>query len=598
MGAAVAAYIDDVKTHTSAALVDQIIALQLSAGPAYGAFLKMEKHRILLEICPSEQDALDLREHFHSKFHIPIDRILVHPDNVSAPESKATARMAYGDIILGIPASPFPEFIEGFVQEECSRISTEWRLASSRLKDEPHHLWYLLRNILASKFTYLFRGIAPEFSQPLADCLTTLQRETCEILSQSETISDLSFAMARIQEGAGLGFADDIPECAFAASKLACLRSIESINEGYLSVVKCVFSKPELLQEQAMPLPGRQLASALLAVDPTFLQDDWTGAEYKDLRKLQGRFLRPRKEKRTAAVEAQLLANNVLNTIYQSGKSKEAGAWLGAIPKTEALTMSASEFRTAFRNRLLIPHPQLCAHETCACGKVVDLLGVHMQKCKLDGNLTNSTHNRLVACVAEMARSCGQSVRVEVSGIFNNVDPSSQKRMDLVVYDPGKQNRLYDIVITNPVTQEVLESNKVNLQSTTIMQRIKERRYRELATEAGMLLHGAAVEVYGKWGDDFTDMFNHFVALGSAVSNCSREIIANYWRRRISICLQSGVANAINTRSNRLTARTLTAGTHISQGESSYPGVVEEQSEAFRDGSLIAWGDAEDDGGG
>jgi hypothetical protein len=168
--------------------------------------------------------------------------------------------------------------------------------------------------------------------------------------------------MARIQEGAGLGFADDIPECAFAASKLACLRSIESINEGYLKVVKRVCSKPKLLQEPGIPLPGRQLASALLAVDPTFLQDDWTGAEYKDLRKLQGRFLRPRKEKRTAAVEALLLANNVLNTIYQSGKSKEAGAWLGAIPKTEALTMSASEFRTAFRNR---PSATLCTRDLC-----------------------------------------------------------------------------------------------------------------------------------------------------------------------------------------------------------------------------------------
>ena len=168
-----------------------------------------------------------LQDHFHSKFHIPIDNILIHPDNIAAPESKALARVAYGDILLGIPASPFPEFIEAFVQEEVTRISTEWRLAASRLKDEPHHLWYLLRNILASKFTYLFRGIAPEFAQPLADCLTTLQRETCEILSQSETISELSFAMARIQEGAGLSFADDIPECAFAASRLACLRSIE-----------------------------------------------------------------------------------------------------------------------------------------------------------------------------------------------------------------------------------------------------------------------------------------------------------------------------------------------------------------------------------
>ena len=51
-------------------------------------------------------------------------------------------------------------------------------------------------------------------------------------------------------------------------------------------------------------------------------------AEYKDLRRLQGLFLRQRKESKTEAVETQLKTNNVYNTIYQSGKSKEAGAWL------------------------------------------------------------------------------------------------------------------------------------------------------------------------------------------------------------------------------------------------------------------------------
>ena len=56
---------------------------------------------------------------------------------------------------------------------------------------------------------------------------------------------------------------------------------------------------------------------------------------------------------------------------------------------------------------------------------------------------------------------------------------------------------------------------------------------------------------------------------------------------------------SINTRSNRLTARTLNPGHHISHGESFYPGVImEEQAEAFRDGSLIAWGNEEDDDGG
>ena len=56
------------------------------------------------------------------------------------------------------------------------------------------------------------------------------------------------------------------------------------------------------------------------------------------------------------------------------------------------------------------------------------------------------------------------------------------------------------------------------------------------------------------------------------------------------------MANAINTRTNGLAAQTPT-GPHATQGESFYPGLIEEQAEAFRDGSRIAWGDEEDDGG-
>ena len=89
------------------------------------------------------------------------------------------------------------------MQGEVVMVAAEWRLASARLKGEPYHLWYMLRHILGSKFTYLFRGIAPEFALPLADCLTTLQRETCEILAQCASISDLSFDLAFIQEGQG-----------------------------------------------------------------------------------------------------------------------------------------------------------------------------------------------------------------------------------------------------------------------------------------------------------------------------------------------------------------------------------------------------------
>ena len=517
--------------------------------------------------------------------------------NIADPVSKVEGRLRYGDVILGIPASPFPEFIIAFVQEEITRISTEWRLASDRLKDEPHFLWYLLKHILGSKFTYLFRGIAPEFSQPLADCLMELHRETCEILAQSETIPDLSFDLARIKEGAGLGFADDIPDCAFAASKIACLRRIETANPGYLANVENVIAhSEELLHEPDIPLPARQLAAALLAVEPSFSAETYLNQDYPELRKLQGKFLLPRKSARTAEVESRLRSNNMFNTIYQSGKSIEARAWLDAIPKSEAQTMLPSEFRTAFRNRLLIPHPQLLAHTTCSCGKEADPYGIHLQKCRLAGNLTNATHNNLVACLAEMIRHCGQSVRVEVSGIFNNVDPSSNQRMDLVVYDPGRSNALYDVVVTNPVSQEVLTSNCVNTSATRVQEQVKVRRYRDAAFRAGMTLHGLAIEVYGAWGNDFNNMFTHFISLGAVVTNIPKAILANYWRRRISVCLQRGVANAINTRTNKLTARTLDTGSS-SQGECFFPGLVEEQSEAYRDGSLIACGEEEDSWG-
>ena len=96
-------------------------------------------------------------------------------------------------------------------------------------------------------------------------------------------------------------------------------------------------------------------------------------------------------------------------------------------------------------------------------------------------------------------------------------------------------------------------------------------------------MRGLPIETYSKWGGDFTVMFNHFISLGASSTHLPQAVLANYWRRRISVCLQKGVANAINTQTNRLTAQTLTAGPHTGQGESFYPGVIEDQAEAFRD---------------
>ena len=57
--------------------------------------------------------------------------------------------------------------------------------------------------------------------------------------------------------------------------------------------------------------------------------------------------------------------------------------------------------------------------------------------------------------------------------------------MDLVVYDPGKPNALYDVVVTNPVSQEVLATHCVNTRATRVQEQVKQRRYKDAATAAG-----------------------------------------------------------------------------------------------------------------
>ena len=107
---------------------------------------------------------------------------------------------------------------------------------------------------------------------------------------------------------------------------------VEAANPGFSETVQSVVARgEELLQHPTILLSARQLAAALLAVDPAFSVDEYSSMEYGGmLRKLQGRFLLLRKEERMTAVEFQIRQNNVFNTIYLSGKSVEARTWLDA----------------------------------------------------------------------------------------------------------------------------------------------------------------------------------------------------------------------------------------------------------------------------
>ena len=72
-------------------------------------------------------------------------------------------------------------------------------------------------------------------------------------------------------------------------------------NPGYLANVQIIMTKGgELLHHPEVPLPARQFAAALLAVDSAFVAEDYFNKEYAEL---QAKFLSPRKELRTAAAK-------------------------------------------------------------------------------------------------------------------------------------------------------------------------------------------------------------------------------------------------------------------------------------------------------
>ena len=113
---------------------------------------------------------------------IPPERIHIHPDNLPIDQQEE-ARRHFGEVLIGIPVSPFPEYINAQLEIIIREIEDEvTKRLIPRLEDCPQLLHYFSKHILPHKFTHLLRGLPPEFSVQLTHCLTRLQRLILEQL--------------------------------------------------------------------------------------------------------------------------------------------------------------------------------------------------------------------------------------------------------------------------------------------------------------------------------------------------------------------------------------------------------------------------------
>ena len=171
-----AAYMDDVKVHSSFLSVMEIIKTQLRDGPKYGAKMKMAKQKIFLGRCPTLSIAQAQKAALIA-LSIPADRIHIHPDNLPL-DQQVDAKRHFGEMLIGIPVSPFPEYIDAQLDAIIQDFEEEVeKRLIPRLDSRPQLLHYIFSETYYTAQIYSF---APRFAAPVFGSFDRLPHSTPE----------------------------------------------------------------------------------------------------------------------------------------------------------------------------------------------------------------------------------------------------------------------------------------------------------------------------------------------------------------------------------------------------------------------------------
>jgi hypothetical protein len=296
--------------------------------------------------------------------------------------------------------------------------------------------------------------------------------------------------------------------------------------------------------------------------------------------KLQHILYRKVREGKKAQFLKSIESDNIALAIVGSGSTSFGSAWVEAVPKAAAFVMAPPEFRTAMRNRLLIPHPQIVPNSQCSCkgNPTLDVRGIHLQKCKRLHAETIKTHDILNEDIIQFHKSMGLLSYKIQEDHFRILDPSCGLRGDQIVHRAGQMPMLLDVTVSNVVTPDV--TNKIGKPLTGVKAKSREvekaKKYQEVCRAMGQSFLPVVFESQGLAGGQFLLHFDKLIARRAEEIGASSAPLKIYWSRRLSLTLQRSVAQAINIRMATLYTGP-TGPTAVD--ESVWPGVVVSQSQ-------------------
>ena len=180
-----------------------------------------------------------------------------------------------------------------------------------------------------------------------------------------------------------------------------------------------------------------------------------------------------------------------------SCSSKNAGAWLTALPSSEhGWTLSDEEFLVAARIRMgLPPHDRL--PRICSCGVSRDDMPSHCLFCiPPAGASVTYRHDLVKNVLAYWARIAGAAVEIEPRNLF----PGSNMRPDLLVH-LGCTRYLIDNVISHPLAPSHVARAQRSLGTAAYAETRKRRAYGQLCAGIGASFVPFSCESFGAIGE-------------------------------------------------------------------------------------------------
>lgn len=542
------AYLDDIDSITTVKGIHDGLDIILQATDI-GIALQLQKQTITLGIQRSTLEAEQIKNTFIDR-GIPSQQIHIHPAN-------GGEKSLYGSLTMGIPIGD-SEYIQMKIRDIIDSLIADFMVIQEYATTEPQTALLFLRLIMPGKLIYFLRGMTPETTKDIVDTYQTQQMNTLakilDVPRNQLPLMTQEVALISLNEGGlGLTSAEDIADAAYVASVTA---SLEELMICHPSI------RPMLLKDHNTENMPDCIKSYLKAIERLHLTDsnlsiqNILNIDPANRNNLQKTFSRSRKQHRLNKFRKNLSDSDqpedVCNlAMHHSCGGSMAAGYLYAIPKTKNLSMSAKLFRRSVLTRALVPDFEHTTDIPCKCKVkggthgIIDKFDYHYLKCNLNNGLTIITHSAVLQTIqTALSLTVGTTVTAEPSRYFSASDPTNQQRLDLAFRPKdGGDTCGYDVTITHPVTSRMTNANARKIgRAADIAEKRKISKYKNICETNGINFVPIVYEAGGRPGELWLKEIQRLFKMHDQGEHRSFQ---QYWNMRISIALQTGIANAI-----------------------------------------------------